>query len=83
MGRPGGVFKQDAAARRAWGEAFDSIPKSVFALAAWHLANVCSDCADAPGAAEARMIDELIALRDGGHLPAAQANRAIKALRSL
>lgn len=83
MSRPGGIFKQDASARRAWGSAFDAIPKSVFALAAWHLANVCSESADVPGSAEARMIDELTALPDGGHLPKAQADRAIKALKAI
>lgn len=79
--RPGGVFKQDRAARRAWGEAYDAIPKSVFALAAWHLANVASGTADADGAAELRMIEELEALACG-HLPEAQAHRSIKAIRA-
>lgn len=75
-------MKQDRSARLAWCEAYDAIPKSVFALAAWHLANVCSDSADADGAAERRMIEELEALRDGDHLPRAQADRAIKAIRT-
>lgn len=82
MGRPGGVFKQDASARRAWGDAYAAIPKSVFAIAAWHLANVCSEAADMSGAAEARMIEGLRALRDGGHLPRVQADRAIKAIEA-
>lgn len=82
QGRPGGIFKQDGAARRAWGDAYDSIPKSVFAIAAWHLANVASGNADAVGAAEQRMIEELEALQYG-HLPQAQATRAIKALRAI
>ena len=48
--RPGGIFKQDRAARTAWGQAaYAAIPKSVFALAAWHLANVASDAADSDG----------------------------------
>ena len=82
-GRPGGIFKQDRAARVAWGEdVYAALPKSVFALAAWHLANVASGTADVEGAAEQRMIEELIALRDGGHLPAAQADRAIKSIRA-
>lgn len=80
MSRPTGVFKQDGAARRAWGDAYDAIPKSVFALAAWHLANVASGSADEPGAAELRMIEELEALQYG-HLQQAQATRAIKAIR--
>lgn len=81
MPRPGGIFKQDGAARRAWGDAYDAVPKSVFALACWHLANVASGTADAPGAAEARMIEELDALRHG-HMPEAQADRAIRAIRA-
>lgn len=81
-GRPGGIFKQDRAARVAWGsDAYADIPKSVFALAAWHLANVASGTADVEGSAERRMIEELTALRDGGHLPAAQADRSIKSIR--
>lgn len=82
MSRPGGIFKQDAAAKHAWGDAYSAIPKSVFALAAWHLANVASGEADVEGAAELRMIEELEALRDGGHLTKAQADRAIKNLRA-
>ncbi|GAA2867075.1 hypothetical protein GGQ99_001340 [Aminobacter niigataensis] len=81
MTRPSGVFKQDRAARMAWGNAYDAIPKSVFALAAWHLANVASGQADTVGAAESRMIEELEALRYG-HLPQTQADRAIKAIHA-
>lgn len=81
--RPGGIFKQDRAARTAWGQAaYAAIPKSVFALAAWHLANVASDAADSDGAAEGRMVEEIEALRDNGFLPRAQADRAIKAIRA-
>jgi hypothetical protein len=76
------INKDDAHARRAWGSAYDAIPKSVFALAAWHLANVSSESADSVGAAEDRMLEELIALRDGGHLPRAQADRSITAIRA-
>ena len=81
MSRRPGILKQDAAARQAWGDAYDAIPKSVFALLAWHLANVASDAADEPGAAERRAVEELEALRYG-HLPTAQADRAIKAIRA-
>jgi hypothetical protein len=73
------INKNDQHARRAWGSAYDAIPKSVFAIAAWHLANVASGDADAPGSAELRMIEELEALRCG-HLPVAQADRSIKAI---
>lgn len=75
-------LKNDRGARIAWGDAYDDIPKSVFALAAWHLANVASESCDAPGFAELRMIEELTALRDGNHLVREQADRAIKAIRA-
>lgn len=80
MSRPSGVFKKDGAARAAWGDAYAAIPKSVFAIVAWHLANVASDSADDDGAAEKRFVEELAALRDGGHLDRAQATSAIKAI---
>lgn len=80
MSRPTGVFKKDKAARDAWGAAYDAIPKSVFALVAWHLANVASDSADSPGAAETRFAEEIQALGLGGHLDKAQALAAIKEL---
>lgn len=82
MSRPCGVFKQDVSARQAWGAAYDAIPKSVFALVAWHLANVASGTADENGAAERRFVEELEALRHG-HLPPSQADRAIKAALAL
>ena len=79
MTRKPGIFKNDIAARRAWGGAYDAIPKSVFALTAWHLANVASGSADEAGQAERRFVEEVAALRDGGHLDRAQATNAIKA----
>lgn len=80
MSRPSGVFKKDEPARRAWGDAYDAIPKSVFALVAWHLANVMSANADEVGAAETAFANELKALADGGHLDKAQAFASLKAL---
>ena len=74
------INKRDEHARRAWGDAYDAIPKSVFALAAWHLANGSSESADADGAAEQRFIEELEALRH--HMADGQADRAIKAVRA-
>lgn len=71
---------QTREAYAAWGEAFDAIPKSVWAVVAWHLANVASGEADTEGAALARFREELQMLVDGGHLPEAQGKRALKAL---
>lgn len=75
--------KNDTAARALWGAAYGDIPKSVFAVAAWHLANLASETADAEGAAEGRFLEEIETLGRGGHLPAAQAARAAKAARAL
>lgn len=71
---------QTREAYAAWGEAFDAIPKSVWAVVAWHLANVASGEADADGAALARFREELDALIAAGIIPEAQGKRALKAL---
>ena len=75
------VNKNDMLAREHWGsEVYDSIPKSVFAAVAWHLANIGSAKPDAPGAAEARFIEELRALGNCGLIPEQQAKAALRAL---
>lgn len=71
--------KNDFAARVRWGEVYDKTPKSVFAVVAWHLANIASDEPDAPGAAEARFVEELRALMDNYLLPAEQAKAVLRA----
>jgi hypothetical protein len=75
-----GVIKQDAHAHRHWGDAYDAIPKSVFATVAWHLANAMSGECDADGAAERAFLAELAALVESGLIPAPQATRARAAL---
>ena len=77
------VNKNDAAARAHWGAVYEAIPKSVFAVAAWHLANVASGTADEDGAAEARFEEEIAALVEAGIMPADQGKRALRALRAL
>jgi hypothetical protein len=74
------IGKNDQAARDHWGAAYDAIPKSVFAVAAWHLANVASETCDALGAAEGRFAEELEALAGSGILEPRQAKAALKAL---
>lgn len=70
MSRKMGVFKQDADANRLWGEKlYAAIPKSVFAVIAWHLANATSESCDAAGAAEKRFAEEWSILFQGGHFP--------------
>lgn len=74
------IGKNDEAARRYWGDAYDHIPKSVFALVAWHLANRCSGNCDHPGAAEAEFIAEIRALFKADIMDVAQAKRTLNAL---
>jgi len=67
-----GVFKNDHEARKAWGaDVYESIPKSVFAYVAWHLANVASEACDAPGEAARRFLMEWRALEQHGISPPA------------
>lgn len=80
MSRPSGVQKHDLAARSCWGSAYDAIPKSVFALAAWHLANLASGLADAPGEAEKMFLRECKALAASGIITDAQAKAAYLAV---
>jgi hypothetical protein len=56
----------DATAHALWGDAYDAIPKSVFAAIAWHLANLASGCCDEPGMAEKRFLEEWDALLSHG-----------------
>lgn len=70
------INKADSHARACWGEAYDNIPKSVFATVAWHLASVSGD---SPGA----FLEQLRALADNGTLPERQANACAKALAAL
>lgn len=73
--------KNDIAAREHWGsEVYDSIPKSVFAAVAWHLANIGSAEPDTSGAAETRFVEELRALCNCGLIPEQQAKAALRAL---
>lgn len=69
MTRPTGILKADGAAHALFGDAYNEIPKSVFAAIAWHLANCASWGIDNPGAAEARFLEEWRALAGGGHIP--------------
>lgn len=74
------IGKNDEAARRYWGDAYDHIPKSVFALVAWHLASRCSENCDHPGAAEAEFRNEIKALYKADIMDGAQAKRTLAAL---
>ena len=75
-----GVFKNDNEAQARWGRAYSAIPKSVFAITAWHLANVASGSADADGAAESRFREEVSALASAGLITPNQFRAAMRAL---
>jgi hypothetical protein len=64
--------KNDQHAKQHWGDAYDAIPKSVFATIAWHLANQCGEQLDDPTAVIARFLEEARALGHNGILPASQ-----------
>lgn len=71
--------KDDTAARALLGDAYDRIPKSVFAVAAYYLADACSDAGVGNGQAIARLREEFECL-SGQVIDPAQAKRAIAAL---
>lgn len=73
-------LKDDQVARRMWGSAYNDIPKSVFALAAWHLANIASEDPDGEGQAEARFREEIEALASNKLITPAQAKRVLATL---
>jgi hypothetical protein len=73
------IGKQDAAARELLGPAYDSIPKSVFAVAAYYLADICSDEGVGNGRALNRLREEFDCI-GGQVIDRKQADRAIRAL---
>ncbi len=77
------INNKDGGAKRLFGEAYDKIPKSVFAVMAWHFANAASGIADTPGAAEEIMIAELFAVMEAGYITEAQSHTAKKAILKL
>lgn len=78
-----GTTKNDQHARDHWGEAYNAIPKSVFATVAWHLANVSSGELDASGAAEARFLEELAALGRNEIIDRAQISAVLNKLSAI
>ena len=72
-------FKDDSAARELFGPAYEGIPKSVFAVVSYYLADACSDEGVGAGAALKRLREEIDAL-DGQIIDPAQAKRALAAL---
>lgn len=84
MSRRMGVSKNDGHATALWGhDVYKAIPKSVFATAAWHLANIASGEVDHGGAAELRFCEELKALAQNGIIPPKQVIASVTAIAEL
>lgn len=73
------VGKDDGTARHLFGDAYDRIPKSVFAVAAYYLADACSDAGVGNDQAIERLREEFRCLA-GQVIDPAQAGRAERAL---
>ena len=75
--------EDDQEARALWGAAFNAIPKSAFALAAWYLADCASDEGVGQGGEVRRFREELDALRGSGILSEGATHKAMHALERL
>lgn len=71
-------IKADTSARQELGEIYDAVPKSAFALMAYHLANLCCDDPDTQPGIFARLQEEADALVANGIMP----ERHAEALRA-
>lgn len=62
-------MKNDATARSIWGAAtYEAIPKSVFAVVAWYLADCASNAGVGNGGEINRFLEELDAMQANGIL---------------
>lgn len=73
-------MKHDGEARALFGPAYDSIPKSVFAILAYHFADRCGPTGADNDEAAATIIEEIGILAKGNIISAAQAKAAIRSL---
>ena len=72
----------DGKAVELWGnDVYDAIPKSVFAVAAWHLANLSSEDPDGEGQAQERFCEEVTTIAENGIIEPAQAKRVLAAFK--
>ena len=72
---PGRGFKADGAAHEALGDIYGAVPKSAFALIAYHLANLCADDPDQHNSILARLQVEADALVANGIMPERHADQ--------
>ena len=70
----------DSIARDLWGQAYDAIPKSVFAVVAWYLADCASDEGVGNGGELRRFIEELEAMGSNGILDERQVKKALRSV---
>lgn len=73
-------LKSDYSAREVFGLSYDAIPKSAFALMAFHLASLCGEDEDEGVAAFNRLIEEAEALGYNGIMPEKHVQAVRKAL---
>ena len=73
----------DRVARNLWGAAYDAIPKSVFAVVSWYLADCASDEGVGNEGEVRRFVEELEAMRSNGILDERQVKRALSAAAGL
>lgn len=74
-------FKSDRAAQEAFGSIYDAVPKSAFALIAYHLADLCAEHPGDFASIMARIQDEADALAANEIMPARHAKVIADAVR--
>lgn len=80
MTRRPGITKADSEAHRTIGAAYAAIPKSAWALVAYHLANLCAEEPDSFDSIMARILEEAVALEANDILPTHQLKVVRKAI---
>ena len=73
----------DEPARALWGEAYERIPKSVFAVVAYYLCDCASDEGVGQGGELRRFVEELEAMESNGILEKVQVRLARNAVERL
>ena len=74
------INKDDSVARQLWGDAYEKIPKSLFAVVAWYVCDVASNEGAGNGGELRRFLEELDAMETNQIVSAAQIKRARTAI---
>ena len=77
------MTQADEVARSLWGGAYESIPKAVFAVVAYHLSDCASDEGVGQGGELRRFSEELDAMQSNGILDKGHVRRARNAVKRL